>query len=198
MTDNYAFEEYSDHLVYAAEMAHRLFVNYTLMERAIHSILRDMNWEIDKDHPDYMEYGFEKAQLDRFKQTYQFAMYTFFDLLMNESKFPLRVDIDINYEEPRLSIHGYPDWIKDLFPYYQNKEKKDRVQQSEHYQLINPDYNDNLAEKYKYDADILIPKSVPVNFIKVWWPLAGGFAENGYIVTDRIKDGLLMRYGREF
>ncbi|MEZ8733943.1 hypothetical protein [Vibrio sp. 10N.239.312.D08] len=191
-------EKYSDQLVFAAEMAHRLFVNFTLMDGALDSMQRDMNADFTKGESSYMEYEFEFAQLERLKGTYLLAMDTFLTLLKKESDYPIVINDDIDYSNPYRSISGYPDWINEVFPYFQDADSTSKLMQAGHWKLINPDYNDNLAKKYQYDTELIIGKWIPICFIKVWWPIAGGFAENGYIVTDRLNDDLIMRFGREF
>ncbi|CAH1598909.1 hypothetical protein FWP33_18640 [Vibrio parahaemolyticus] len=191
-------EIYSDALVFAAEMAHRLFVNFTLMDAALDTLRNDANQGLSSSERNYMDYDFEFSQLERFKGTYQLAMDKFFSLLLIESNYPLTIETNIDYLNPYRSISGYPPWIGKLFPYFQDEQATSKIQAQEHYKLKAPDYSDHTATAYEYDTDLVISKSIPLDFIKVWWPIAGGYAENGYIETNRLSDGLLLRFGREF
>jgi len=180
MTKQMQLEVYSDELVRSSNIYHQLHVAIAFLVCELTDAENDMNTalaEISKtsghkrDPYKIVSDELIREQIDLLKTIQVSEGRNLRRLLQKESAF------DLIFADQHPLVTGYPDWINDLFPYFQPQDVM-RQTSAAGGTIIRIFEDDFLA----------VPASVHESLIQVWWPVAGQVEEPGYLknVADRV------------
>lgn len=180
MTKKKHLEVYSDELVRSSNNYHQLHVAIAFLIEVFTDAENDMNTALEelsktaghKREP-YKLVSDElvREQIDLLKTMQESEGSNLRRLLQKESAF------DLVFEDQYPMVTGYPDWINDLFPYFQPQDV-----------MRNISAEGGTVIRIFGDDFLAVPTSVHESFIQVWWPVAGQVEEPGYLkkVADRV------------
>jgi len=123
---------------------------------------------------------FLQGELDRLSSFLNQSGNRFIDLLKNESSIN-----GVEFKNKYPFIEKYPEWIRDLFPYYRPRHVESEIL-SAGGSFIN--FNDTLGVEYL--SEIVVEAIVPDSFIVVWYSIAAQFAEPGFVWKSGKKQWL--------
>lgn len=162
-------ENYSDELAFAASVCHQLAVNIGHLETSVE--INECGYDVPIDSVLLVD------QIKLLKQLLASAGEHFKCLLKKESSIPGIVFMD---EHPFVT--DYPEWISDLFPYFRPKEEDDSIISAGGSIVYNVESIDVVNEHNSiFGPDMAISGDVPDNFTTVWYPIAAGYLNPGYI-----------------
>lgn len=173
MVEQLPLEEYSNELVRSSDIYHRLHVATHFLISELQTaeeeanlmreeMLKTSSW--DREPFEIASNELVEEQINSLKSIQSLEAENIRRLLQKESAF------DLVFENKHPMVIGYPEWIKDLFPYFQPPEVMRKIS------------DDGGTVIRIFEDDFLaIQTSVHESFIQVWWPIAGQVAEPGYL-----------------
>ena len=173
MTKHMRTEVYSDELVRSSNIYNQLHVAITFLILELTDAENDMNSALEelskttghkRDSYTIISDELVKEQIDLLKTMQVSEGGNLRRLLQKESAF------DLAFEGQHPIVTGYPDWINDLFPYFQPQDVMCQIS----------DDGGTIIRIFEDDF-LAVPASVHESFIQVWWPIAGQVAEPGYL-----------------
>jgi|AZIH01.1.fsa_nt_gi hypothetical protein len=172
-----ALETYSDDLVRSSNAYHRLHVNISFLEQTLADAQEyldaqaAMRTELTKEHEESFDVGFDGLvceQLDSLKEIQKIEGENLKRLLQRESALPL------TFQDSHPLVSSFPEWIADLFPYFQPQEMVESIVSE----------NGHLVKCYDTAHECAVPSSVHDSFLQVWWPIASQVQEPGYLYKE--------------
>lgn len=179
------FTNYSTELVNLANLAHRLYVQYCAIESQDLYLFED-------DTPSH----FYKFHLEGLLKSYQQAHTQFLNKLIEEDPRVTCVVDEFNPHRPYDCV-ACPEEYQNIFKYFQPKEERDKIIEDGGYKVGKFSSFDTNIHSPDIDFDNAIDKRVPLDFIQIFYPMIGGYDENGFIDTSRLAENVIIRVSLE-